>query len=122
MTLKTKIERKLKKKKNPELVETIIKAKKNKAWLEIGNLISGPKRRQISVNLERIEEETEEGDTVIVPGKVLSKGEISKKVRVVALSFSKEAREKLKAKSCEIVSVLGEIKKNPKAAGVKIIK
>ena len=66
--------------------------------------------------------ETEEGDTVVVPGKVLSNGEINKKIRIVALSFSKEAEEKLGKKKCEVVSILEEIKVNPKAEGIKILK
>ena len=35
-------------------------------------------------------------ETILVPGKVLSAGSISKQVRVAAFSFSKIAREKIK--------------------------
>jgi len=53
---------------------------------------------------------------------VLSKGNITKKLKIVALSFSKASEEKLKKSNCEIVSIEEEIEKNPEAKGVKIIK
>jgi|SRR3989338_424383 len=122
MKSKTKIEKQLKRKINPELVETIIKAKKNDKWLGIASLLSAPRKLKISVNLEKIEKESKEGDTIIVPGKVLSQGDISKKIRIAALSFSQQAREKLKNRKCEIVTIKEEISKNKEAKGVKILR
>ena len=119
---KTRIEKKLKKKQNPELVETIISAKKKDKWLEIGNIISGPKRKSIKVNIEKIDKESKLGDIIVVPGKVLGVGKNNKKIRIVALGFSDSALEKLKEKKCEIVSIKDEIKSNPEAKAVKIIK
>ncbi len=122
MISKTKINKKLERKTSESLVETITAAKKLKHWLSIAHLISMPKRKQRSVNLGEIDEKTKEGDTVLVPGKVLGNGDIGKKVRVAALGFSEEARKKLKAKKCEIVSIKDEIKANPKAGGIKVIR
>src|SRR3989344_6034565 len=113
MKSKTLIDKQMKKKTNPDLVKTIIKAKKNNKWLEVASILSSPRRNKISVNLEKIEKETKEGDSVVIPGKVLGDGSISKKIRVAALGFSKEAKEKLKSKKCEIVTILQEIKINP---------
>jgi len=122
MISKTKIDRKLARKTNPDLIENIFLAKKNNSWKEIAHLISYPRRLQISKNLEEIEKNSKEGDTVIVPGKVLGNGDISKKIRIAATGFSKQAREKLKSKRCEIVSIRDEIKVNPKAQGIKLLK
>ena len=122
MTNKTRITRKLERKTNPELIENILAARKNNSWKEIAHLISYPRRLQISKNLDEIEKTSKEGDTIIVPGKVLGEGDISKKIRVCAISFSEKAREKLKSKKCEIVSIKEEIKINPKAEGIKILK
>jgi len=118
---KVKIEKQLEKKKNFELVETIILAKKNKKWLNIASLLSGPTRNQYSVNLDKIENQTTPGDIIVIPGKVLSLGNVSKKVRVVALGFSEKAREKLLKSNCEIRLLKDEIKDNKEAKGVKII-
>lgn len=122
MKSKTKIDKQARKKTNTELVETIIKAKKNDKWLEVAGLLSVPRRLKIEKNLGEIDKESKEGDTIIVPGKVLAEGEISKKIRISALSFSQEAEKKLKAKKCEIISLINEIEKNKKAEGVKILK
>ena len=121
-TSKTRINRKLKRKTSSDLVETIIKAKKLKAWLKIANLISTPRRKQPVVNLQDIDKETKEGDTVLVPGKVLGQGEISKRIRIAALYFSESARKKLKAGKCEQVSIKEEIKVNPKAQGIRVMR
>lgn len=120
-TSKTRIKSRLKKKTNPVLVETIKLAMKNSAWLPLAKKLSFPSRKLASVNLSRIEEKTSPGDTVLIPGKVLSSGEISKKIRVCALFFSASAKEKLKKTKSEIVSLAEEIKKNPRAEGIKII-
>ncbi len=52
-------------------------------------------KRDIVVNVGKIEKYAKEGETVIVPGKVLGDGELRKKVTVVAKGFSKKAREKI---------------------------
>ena len=122
MMSKTLIGKRVMLKLNPEVVETVLVAKKNDAWFKVAQIISGPKKNQSSLNLKEIEKETKEGDTVVVPGKVLGLGDLSKKIRVCALSFSKSAVEKLKNVKAEQVSLLEEIKKNPKAEGVKILR
>ena len=117
---KTKIEKQLKKKTNPELVETIIFAKKNKNWNKIAEILSSPRRNKISLNLSAIEKESD-GKVLVVPGKVLSSGDVTKKIKIVALNFSKSAKEKLLNAKCEISSILEEIKQNPDAKNIKII-
>lgn len=74
------------------------------------------------MNLKDIEKVTTEGDTVVVPGKVLGSGNVNKKVRICALNFSESAKEKLKESKGEIVTIIEEIKKNPKAEGIKILR
>jgi large subunit ribosomal protein L18e len=122
MKTKTLIEKQLRRKTNPELVETIIAAKKAKAWGEIVGLISTPRKRHISINLSEIDKKAKQGDIIVIPGKVLSQGEISKKIKIVALNFSEKAREKLLKSDSEAISMLKEIKSNPEAKGIKILK
>ena len=122
MISKTKINSKLERKTSKEIVDTIIQSKKLKSWREIANMVSGPRRRQASLNLSQIDKETKEGDTVIIPGKVLSGGKVSKKIRIAALYFSKSAEKKLKEKKCEVVKIKDEIKINPGAKGLKVLR
>jgi len=119
---KTQIEKQMQKKNNPELVETLMNAKKKDKWLEVAGIISGPRRKRIDLNLNEINNQTKDKEKVIVPGKVLSHAEINKKIKIVALSFSEKAKEKLKKSGCEFSSILTEIKLNPSAEGIKILK
>jgi len=120
MKSKTKIKKQIKKKKNSELIEIlkILNKGKNK---ELISLLTLPRRKRIEVNLDKIRLESRDADLIIVPGKVLSIGEINKKIKVIALSFSKDAERKLKEAKCEISLLSEEIKKNKDIKG-KIIR
>ncbi|MBU2612694.1 MAG: uL15 family ribosomal protein [Nanoarchaeota archaeon] len=117
---KTKVERQLKNKNNPELVETIVLAKKNPKWVEVASLLTGSRKKRRNVNLDELEGIPSQN--VVVCGKVLSDGEISKKLKVVALSFSQKAKEKLLKAGCEVSTIMEEIKKNKDALGVVVLK
>jgi large subunit ribosomal protein L18e len=118
---KTKIERKLKRKNNPELVKTIIYAKKSLNWLAVANAVSIPKRKRIGLNLDEINSQCNDGDVVIVPGKVLSNGEIAKKIKISALGFSKQSVEKLKKSKISFNKIIEEIKENPDGKNIVIV-
>lgn len=116
----TKIKKQIQRKTNSELVETILKAAKSEKWLEIARIISGPRRKRMNLNLDEIEKIAKEGETIVIPGKVLSQGEISKKVKIVALAFSENAMEKLSKTKKDFLTIAEEIKKNPDAKGLRI--
>lgn len=119
MISKTQISKRIKKKTNPELVETIELAKKNNL-LDLAKKLSGPTRKQVKINLEDLSKLKEE--KILVVGKVLSKGEINKKIKIAGLGFSEQAKEKLKKAGCKIFTVKQAIEKNKKLEGVKVIK
>ncbi len=119
---KTKIQKQLQRKRNPELVQTILAAKANDKWLKVASILTGSKRKKVNKNINAIEKETKEGETIVIPGKVLSMGESKKKIKIVALSFSEKAKEKLLSSKCQLSSILEEIKSNPDAKGIKILK
>lgn len=119
---KTRINNMMKNKRDDYIVKTILEGKKKDKWRKIIQIIAGGRRRYSSINLDEIEKETKEGDTIVVAGKVLGSGDISKKIRVVSLYFSQSALEKLKKQKCETVSILEEIKVNPEARGIKWLK
>ena len=117
---KTKIETQLRTKTNPELVEVIVLAKKNPAWIEVASLMTSPGSKTSEKNLSEIQKA--EGKTIVVPGKVLSQGEISKKIKISALGFSEKAEQKIKEAKIDYNYILEEIKLNPGALGIKILK
>ena len=120
---KTKIEQQSWKKNSSELVETIRAAKKtgNKFWLQVAGILAGPRREKIAINLEDVEKGTTEEDFIVIPGKILSQGEISKKIAVIAFNFSEKAREKMLKNKVQILSILEEVKRNPQAKGIRIL-
>ena len=122
MKTKSKVEKQLQRKTNSKLVKTIIACKKNKGWFHVAEILSGPRKNRASLNLEELNGKIKDEKIVIVPGKILSQGELDKKIKVIALSFSEKAREKLKKSGIEVFTILEEVKKNPEAKGVKILK
>ncbi|MDO8509186.1 MAG: 50S ribosomal protein L18e [Nanoarchaeota archaeon] len=122
MISKNKLKIRLRKKTNPELAETIRLAVKNSDWSKIAQILSASTRQFSAVNLSRINEESKAGDTLVIPGKVLSKGNLTKKLKICALAISVQAKEKLKESKSDFVYLAQEIKTNPKAEGIKIIR
>ena len=122
MKTKSKIEKQLQRKTNSKLVETMIACKKNKAWLNVAEILSGPRKNRTALNLEELNEKIKSEKIILIPGKILSQGELDKKIKVVALNFSEKAKEKLKKSGAETLTILEEVKKNPEAKGVKILR
>lgn len=122
MKSKTKISKQLQKKSNSKLIETILEAKKKEKWIEVAGILSGPRRKMSNLNLNEINKQAKEKEKILVPGKVLSQGEINKKIKVIALGFSEKAKEKLTKSGCEFSNIFAEIKLNPSAEGIKILR
>lgn len=128
MISKTQISKRVKRKTNPKLAETIELAKK-KNLLYLAKKLSGPTRKQVKINLEDLDrllekdgdkKDIKEGKFLVV-GKVLGKGELNKKIKIAALGFSEQAKEKLEKAGCEMLTIKQAIEKNPKLEGVKIL-
>lgn len=117
----TKLKVRRNRKTNPSITETVELARKNAAWAEVAKRVSGPTRAQGSINLFQLENKTKAGDTVAFVGKVLSKGDLKKKIVICALSISDSAREKLKDSKSEFRELKDEIAKNPKMEGVTLL-
>ena len=89
-------------------------------WKRIATDLEKPTRNQRIVNVYKIEQYAKPNEVVIVPGKVLGTGELSKKVTVAAYSFSEEAKQKINGKGTAI-TILELVEKNPKGKGVRIL-
>ena len=122
MKSKTKISKQALRKQNPELVETIKLAKKNTIWTEVAALLAGPRNSRINLNLDKINELSEDNEKIVISGKVLSQGRIDKKIKIIAFSFSETALDKLKNSGIEVSTIKKEIENNPDAKDIKIIK
>lgn len=114
---KTKIEKRMQKKSNTELVRTIIKLKKSNP--EVAKELSKPKRKWATINLKELSHV--DGD-ILVAGKVLSAGELADKKKIVAWCFSEKAKSKIIENKSEAILITDEMKKNPKLNGLAIVR
>ena len=114
---KTKIEKRMKKKTDSDLVETIIKLKKTNP--EAAKELARPKRLWASINLDLIDKQ---GKDVLIVGKVLSQGELNKPVKIVAWGASEKAIEKMNKSKANFVLIIDEMKKNPELKNLLILK
>ena len=119
---KTKIQKQSKKKTNLYLVDTINTAKKNEKWLSVASSLTGTRKNKISINLGEVEKRSENSKIIVVPGKILSSGELTKKIKIVALGISSKAKEKILKSGGTFTTILEEIKLNPEGKGIKILK
>lgn len=112
---------------NPNLVK-LIEELINKSheedvaiWKDIAKRLQKPNRRTAEVNLSNINRFTDESDIVIVPGKVLSNGDLENKVNIAALNFSTKAQEKIEQSGGKCFSINELMDNHPKGSNVKII-
>ncbi|MDH7516897.1 MAG: 50S ribosomal protein L18e [Candidatus Thermoplasmatota archaeon] len=115
------------KKTNPRLLALIQDLKKNSSendaaiWKDIALRLEKPLRNWPEVNLDRINKYVREGETALVPGKVLSSGNLSKKVSVAAWSFSGRSQEKIKKAGGKHMLIEELMKSNPKGENIRIL-
>jgi large subunit ribosomal protein L18e len=90
-------------------------------WRDVAEKLEKSRRSRVEVNLSDVERNAEKDDFVLVPGIVLSSGEITKPVNIVAWRFSGVAEEKIKKAKGKCLTIEELVKENPKGTGVKIL-
>ena len=112
---------------NPALVSLIHNLKKQASekdisiWKDIAVRLEKSSKNWPEVNLNRISKYTGEKETALVPGKVLSDGELTKKVTIAAWAFSDKAEEKIKKAGGKSVSIEDLMKSNPDGKNIRIL-
>jgi len=102
-----------------ELKKLAVKQKVN-IWKKVAEDLSRPTRNRSEVSIAKIDRNARKGETILVPGKVLSSGDLSQKITVAALMFSAKAKEKINA-SGNAITIQELIKSNPKGQKVRIL-
>lgn len=99
--------KKLETKKLVASAEKAARQTKKLIWSDLAERLSKPTRGKIEVNIDCLEEaaNNNKGKILVVPGKVLSRGELTQKVTVVAQTASASALEKIKAAKGEFISL-----------------
>ncbi|MFH1399581.1 MAG: 50S ribosomal protein L18e [Candidatus Woesearchaeota archaeon] len=96
-------------------------ATKQRFWKRLATDLEAPTRNRRAVNLSRINRYTSEGDIIVVPGKVLSSGELNHSLTVAAWQFSDKAREKIGASKSKAITISDLMDLDIKGKKVKII-
>jgi large subunit ribosomal protein L18e len=90
-------------------------------WKDLARRLEKPTRKNAEVNLSRINRNTIQEETVLVPGKVLGSGSLDHKVRVAALDFSQSAAAKIVGAGGECLDINQLLEENPKGSKIRII-
>jgi large subunit ribosomal protein L18e len=91
-------------------------------WRDVADRLEKPRRSHAEVNLSRIERYADEDETVVVPGKVLGSGVLTKDVTIAAVDFSGSAQTKIQQANGEAMSLEQAIERNPNGSGVRVIR
>ncbi|OUJ18965.1 Ribosomal protein L18E [Methanonatronarchaeum thermophilum] len=116
------------KNKNPSILNLIEELKKKsrenetKIWRDIAKRLEKPQKSYAEVNLSKIERHAENGEQIIVPGKVLGAGKINKELTIAAIKFSQTAKEKLERAGAKPITITELMEQNPSGTEIKIIK
>ena len=114
-------------KSNPVLVELIgsLKAagRENQAplWRDIASRLEKPSRNWAQVNISKIDAHLGDGETAVVPGKLLGAGETSKKLTVIAYSASASAKAKIAKAGGKVLTLQDAMVAFPKGQNCRII-
>jgi large subunit ribosomal protein L18e len=112
---------------NEHLAQLIVELKKKAIasnqglWKLLATDLEKPSRQRRVVNLSRINRHTAEGDIIVVPGKVLSDGELNHALTIAAWSFSQKAKHKIIEKKAKAISIHDLMNMNIKGKKVKVI-
>jgi len=98
-------------------------SKKNDApiWLKLAKSALKSNSNQKTINLKKIDANSDDGNAVIIPGKVLGTGRISHKITLSSFSISNSAAKKIKESGGEVLKFSDMIERFPTGKGVKII-
>jgi large subunit ribosomal protein L18e len=90
-------------------------------WQDVADRLEKPRRTHAEVNLGRIERYAREDETVVVPGKVLGSGALTKEVTVAAVDFSGTAETKIEQVG-ETMALEQAVEQNPEGSNVRVIR
>ncbi|MFH0738051.1 MAG: 50S ribosomal protein L18e [Candidatus Micrarchaeota archaeon] len=91
-------------------------------WKKVAYELSRPRRQRVEVNLSKVDDFAADDAIVLVPGKVLGSGVLSKKATIAAFSFSDKAKQLISAAGGKAVSIESLHKSNPDGRGIFILK
>jgi len=113
-------------KQNPELARLIgqlrraARTQHAPIWEAVADRLERPRHQTTPVNLGHLDRLARADETVVVPGKLLAEGPLSKPLTVAAFAYSAEARSKIRAIGGSALSLKDLLKSRPDGAGVRL--
>jgi large subunit ribosomal protein L18e len=90
-------------------------------WRDLARRLERSNRLHSEVNVGKIDRFADKNDKVVIPGKVLGSGDLTKPVHVAAWRFSQQARTKIEAAGGKAISITELVSDTPKGSGVRIL-
>jgi large subunit ribosomal protein L18e len=112
---------------NPELVRTLTELRRATRhhdapiWGTVAERLNRPRHQVDPVNVGHIDRVAKPNEVIVVPGKLLAEGRITKPVTVAAFHYSAEARAKVRAAGGSTLSIEELLKSRPDGAGVRVV-
>ena len=92
-------------------------------WKIVASILKHPRRNRPETNLSHINRVVNDGDVIVVPGKVLGAGDLSKKsVTIGALCWSESVEEKVNTAGAKLLSLPQMLDQYPTGSNVRLIK
>lgn len=97
--------------------------KKHKAsiWLDLAERLEAPRRSRAEINLSQLNRYTAEGNTIVVPGKVLAAGRLEHAISVASFKFSGAAKRKIIATGGKALTISQLLEQNPNGKDVRLM-
>jgi large subunit ribosomal protein L18e len=112
---------------NPELLRAVhelrLAARTHDAplWRAVADRLERARHQTPAVNVGQLERIAAADETLVVPGKVLADGDLTKKLTVAAFAYSTGARTKIHAAGGAALTLHDLLKAKPDGAGVRIV-
>ncbi len=110
-------------KENSELVQLIRDLDKGPQpiWKRTAELLARSRRNRVEVNLSKLEQYSAGTSPILVPGKLLGTGDLSKKLIVAAFSFSEGAKKAIETAGGKAISIQQLKQDNLEGKGVILL-
>jgi len=92
-------------------------------WKSVAKRLAKPSRNRARVNVDKLNKlaKKQKDKIFVVPGKVLSMGEVEEKINVACLDCSKRARDKIEKQKGKVILLKDLIEAKPKESTMVIV-
>ncbi|MBI4021662.1 MAG: 50S ribosomal protein L18e [Candidatus Aenigmarchaeota archaeon] len=94
--------------------------RKHQVWKAVALQLNRPRRIRAEVAVAQLDQYAGSG-MLLVPGRVLGTGEVTKPITVAAVGFSGTARTKIEQAGGKALSIPDLVTQNPQGKGIRII-